>query len=80
MSLQLQPGLALEGDRCPFVIFPFPFGVIGGGLVEDDVVVVFAGVRAETFLALMGLLLFDRALRNSVLESSSSSISSFIGA
>jgi hypothetical protein len=80
MSLQLQPGLALEGERCPFVTFPFPFDVIGDGLIEEDDVVAFAGVRPETCRILMGLLLFDRALRNSALESSSSSISSFIGA
>jgi hypothetical protein len=57
-----------------------PFGVIGGGFsVVVDVVFVFAGVRPETFLILMGLLLFDLALLRSAFTSSSSSRSSSIG-
>ena len=79
ISLQLQPGLALEGERCPFVTFPFPMGVIGGGIVEDEDVVDFDAVKPDNCRTLMEFLLFDLALRNSALESSSSSISSLIG-
>ena len=77
-SLQLQPELALVGDRWPFDVSPL--GVTGGGFVvavEDAVAL--AGVRAVTFRILMGLLLFDLALLRSALVSSSSSRSSCIG-
>ena len=80
MSLQLQPGLALEGDRCPFVAFtwPFvPFGVNGAGFAFGAELV--AGVRPESLRSLFGLLLLDLARRNSALESVSSSNSSVIG-
>jgi hypothetical protein len=77
ISLQLHPALALAGDRCPFVAFPFPFGVnsIGAGLGVET-----AGVRPVIFLLFMGLRLLDLALRdNSAPESDLSSISSSIG-
>jgi hypothetical protein len=80
MSLQLQPELAAVGERCPFEICPFPLDIIGAGLVVEDETVAFAGVRADTFRARMGLLLFDLALLNSALESSSSSMPSSMGA
>ena len=78
ISLQLQPEEALVGERCPFVVLPF--GVIGRGFaVVVEAMFGFAGVRPEIFRILMGLLLFDLALRRSALTSSSSSRSSFIG-
>lgn len=77
ISLQLQPGLAFEGERCPFIAFPF--GVIGGGLFAEDATNAFAAVRPLTFRTLIGLLLFDLALLNSALGSSSSPNSSSIG-
>jgi len=83
ISLQLQPGLALAGERWPFVAFPFPFGVnsIGAGLgVATVATVAFAEVRPVIFLVFIGLLLRDLALLNSALESELSSISSIIGA
>jgi hypothetical protein len=78
MSLQLQPGLALDGERYPFVPFSFPSlsGVtaIGDGLVVDGV----AGALAlDCFFFFVELLLFALALLDSLLESSS--ISSSIG-
>lgn len=74
-SLQLQPLLALVGDRCPFVVSPFGVTSTGlFGILED--VIALAGVRAAIF---MGLLLFDLALLNSAFTSSSSSRSSLIG-
>jgi hypothetical protein len=79
MSLQLQPELAAVGERCPFGTCPFPLDVIDGPLVVEDETVAFAGVRVGTFRALMGLLLFDLALLNSALESSSSSMPSSMG-
>jgi hypothetical protein len=67
------------GERCPFGTCPFPLDDIGGPLGEDEIVP-FVGVRVGTFRALMGLLLFDLALLNSALKSSSSSIPSSMGA
>jgi hypothetical protein len=81
ISLQLQPGLALAGERWPFVAFPFPFGVnsIGAGLgVATVATVAFAEVRLVIFLVFIGLLLRDLALLNSALESELSSISSIV--
>jgi len=80
MSLQLQPGLALDGDKWPLVAFPFPFWRIGiGAGLANGTSEAFADVRPDIRF-LMGLRLFDLALRSSVLESVSSSISSSIGA
>lgn len=73
MSRQLHPGLALVGERCPFVC-PLPFSNIVGGLVSDEFVVDFA-VRPDSLRTLIGLLLFDLALLSTA-ESSPSSISS----
>ena len=79
MSLQLQPGLALVGDRwpledgCPFPFgSPLPFGLTGKDLIVEDGSVAL-GVRPSIFRELMGLLLLDLALLNSALGSSSSS-------
>ena len=77
MSLQLQPELdALAGERCPFVVFSFPFGVKSTGAGLGFTAVAFAGVRPGILLFFIGLLLLDLALLNSALESELSSISS----
>jgi len=72
------------GERWPFVKCPFtsplPFGCRGDGFAVADGVVVLAGVRPLIFRTRIGLLLFDLARLNSALVSSSSSISSSIGA
>jgi hypothetical protein len=80
MSLQLQPGEALDGDRWPFDPFalPFtPFGDSGAGFAFGVGVV--AEVRPVSLRVLIGLLLLDLARLNSALESVSSSSSSVIG-
>jgi hypothetical protein len=80
-SLQLQPVLALDGDRWPLDSFacPFPF-TNGADFCTGVGFVDFVAVRPDIFRALMGLLLFDRALLRSSFGSSSSSRSSSIGA
>lgn len=78
-SRQLQPELALVGERCPFVVVPFK--VIGADfVVAVEGAVALAGVSAMPFFrALIGLRLFDLALLKSALISSSSPRSSSIG-
>lgn len=70
ISLQLQPGLADVGERCPFDSLPFPL-VTGKGAGF----VVLADVRLDIFRVRIGLLLFDLARSSSELKSSSSSSS-----
>lgn len=72
-SLQLQPGLALVGDRCPFTC-PLPFGANEAGFCFGVDFVV--DVRALILRVCAGLRLRVRARRRS---SWSSSISSSIG-
>lgn len=78
ISRQFQPELALIGERCPFVDFPFEFSSTGidfeskvVGAVDD-----FVAVRAVILRFLTGLLLFDRALLVSDPESVFSSMPS----
>lgn len=79
MSLQLQPELALAGDRWPFDIFPLPFVTSGGGGASAaGSVTALAAASTDSFRALTEVLLLDRALPRSLLESPS--ISSSIGA
>jgi len=80
MSLQLHPEVALVGERCPFVAFPFPLAITGSSFMVSGFVVAngLAELRPESLRFLIGLLLFDLALLRSI-ESSSSSRSSFIG-
>lgn len=84
-SLQLQPDLALVGDRCPFDAFPFvPFVSSGRTLsvgLEDFFV--FFTVEVAAFRDFRGLRLLVLDLSNSIAESSGSvspsSIPSSIG-
>jgi len=80
-SRQLQPELALAGERWPFVSrgCPFSVGAVDTIFGVRGVIGDVADVRPAILLFLRGLLLRDLALR-STLESVSSSISSSIGA
>jgi hypothetical protein len=79
MSLQLQPELALAGDRWPFDTFPLPFVAPGAGDASvAGCATALAAVSPDSLRALTEILLLDLALPMSLLESSS--ISSSIGA
>ena len=80
-SRQLQPELALAGERWPFVSgrFPFSAAAIASFFGVKGVIDGLADVSPAIRLFLSGLLLRDLALR-STLESVSSSISSSMGA
>ena len=81
MSLQLQPELALAGDRWPLDIFPLPFITSGAGDISvAGCVTALAAVSPDSFRARPDVLLLDRALSMSLLALSiSSSTPSSIG-